>query len=55
MLAKSTDGTETALVLNTVVLLRDGKPGDPFEITAKSSNAKPVNPVSRRLEYLQGK
>ena len=55
VLAKSTDGAEAALILNTVVLLRDGKPGYSFNITKKSINAKPTSPVSRRLEYLLGK
>jgi len=54
VLAKSSDSTETLLVLNTVVLLRDGKPGYKFKITADSVNAK-GGQVPKRLEYLAGK
>lgn len=51
VLRKSADAIETLLVLNTVVLLQDGKPGYKFSISradVKSTNSN----VSRRLQYL---
>ncbi len=59
VLSKSTCGVEAALILNTVVLLRDGMPGYEFEIQKgdiASENPKSgrnrTEYVARRLEYL---
>ena len=54
VLATAGHSLEALLTLNTVVLLRDGKPGYKFDITAKSIKAKGGD-VSRRLQYLAGK
>lgn len=54
VLAKSEDHVEALLVLNTLVMLRDGKPGYAFDIKAGSVKAK-GGQVGRRLEYLVGK
>jgi len=55
VLSRSTCGIEAALILNTVVLLRDGKPGYEFKIK-KGDIAEPTRNkteyVARRLEYL---
>jgi hypothetical protein len=45
---------EALLTLNTVVLLRDGKPGYEFNVTASSVKAKDAE-ISRRLQYLAEK
>ncbi|MDP6635404.1 MAG: sulfatase [Phycisphaerae bacterium] len=54
VLATAEHPLEAVLTLNTVVLLRDGKPGYKFDITADSVKAK-CGDVSRRLQYLTGK
>jgi len=54
VLATAEHPLEAVLTLNTVVLLRDGKPGYKFDITADSIKAK-CGDVSRRLLYLTGK
>ena len=57
VLKKSESGIETTLILNSVVLLRDGKPGYAFKVTADdlSTAAKREPLVKRRLDYLTGK
>lgn len=62
VLAQSLSGIETALILNTVVLLQDGKPGYDFGIrkgdlkSENSASAKhKAGMTARRLEYLQQK
>jgi hypothetical protein len=55
VLAKTQSGVEAGLILNTVVLLRDGKPGYEFNIQAKdlaSLKGEKADAVERRLEYL---
>jgi len=54
VLATSTSNYETALVLNTVVLLQDGKPGYTFLIKPENIKSKGGH-VSRRISYLIGK
>jgi len=54
VLATAEHPLEALLTLNTVVLLRDGKPGYQFNITAGSVKAKDGE-VSRRLQYLAEK
>jgi len=54
VLATAAHPLEALLTLNTVVLLRDGKPGYKFDITADSVKAK-GGEVSRRIQYLTGK
>jgi len=54
VLATAEHPLEAVLTLNTVVLLKDGKPGYKFDITADSIKAK-CGDVSRRLLYLTGK
>ncbi|MHC4253029.1 MAG: sulfatase, partial [Planctomycetota bacterium] len=54
VLAKAGHPLETLLTLNTVVLLRDGRPGYEFRITKDSVKAK-QGEVGRRLSYLAGK
>lgn len=51
VLATAEHPVDALLTLNTVVLLRDGKPGYEFEVTQKDVRAKEAL-VSRRLEYL---
>ncbi|MFQ5731475.1 MAG: sulfatase [Planctomycetaceae bacterium] len=53
-LAKSDSGIEAALILNTLVLLRDGKPGYAFKVTGNDVNpaARREPLVQRRLQYL---
>lgn len=53
-LAKTDSGTEAALILNTLVLLRDGKPGYKFTINAEhfKPGVRKAEFVQRRLEYL---
>lgn len=53
-LADSRSTVEANLILNTVVLLRDGKPGYEFDITGEALPAKVRNgkDVKRRLKYL---
>ena len=53
VLATAEHPLEALLTLNTVVLLRDGKPGYKFDITAGSVKAK-GGEVSRRIQYLGG-
>ena len=53
VLATANHPLEALLTLNTVVLLRDGKPGYKFDITAGSVKAK-GGEVSRRIQYLGG-
>ena len=54
VLAQTQSGVEANLVLNTLVLLRDGAPGYDFKLTADSINAPARNnsELKRRLEYL---
>lgn len=55
VLAKTEQGIEAGLILNTVVLLRDGKPGYDFDITPAnlaSLKDNKADSVKRRLEYL---
>ncbi|MDH3582621.1 MAG: sulfatase-like hydrolase/transferase, partial [Phycisphaerae bacterium] len=54
-LGQSRSGVETSLILNTVVLLRDGKPGYAFEIAADRlhPSVRKADGVKRRLEYLR--
>ncbi len=54
VLASAEHPLEALLTLNTVVLLRDGKPGYEFNITASSVKAK-CGEVNRRLQYLADK
>lgn len=56
-LAKTTSGAEANLILNTLVLLQDGKPGYDFGLRADHINpaARTEALVQRRLEYLVGK
>jgi arylsulfatase A-like enzyme len=51
VLAQAEHPLEALLTLNTVVLLRDCKPGYAFAISAKDVKAQHAN-ISRRLEYL---
>lgn len=52
-LKNSRHGVEANLVLNTLVLLRDGKPGFQFEVTKGFSKPEPgVAEMKRRLLYL---
>ena len=54
VLKQSTDAAESMLVLNTLVLLRDGKPGYEFKFQRKQ--VRSVNSESsRRLDYIFGK
>ena len=58
VLAKTEQGIEANLILNTLVLLRDGKPGYEFSVTKQDlENLKDGNTaeVNRRFEYLSGK
>ena len=57
VLGKTTTDTETNLVLNTVVLLRDGQPGYQFEITADTFKSLTGDRyyVKRRLEDFQSR
>jgi len=54
VLAKSDSDYETLLILNTVVLLKDGKPGYEFTIDPAKVKSKGGH-VSGRLAYLTGK
>jgi hypothetical protein len=57
VLAKTRSGVEAGLILNSVVLLRDGKPGYEFTIKKEDlANLKDVkaDAVNRRFEYLDG-
>jgi hypothetical protein len=53
-LKKTQSGVEAALILNTLVVLRDGKPGYEFSVTAEDINpaARHSVQVQRRLDYL---
>ena len=53
-LSKSQSGVEAGLILNSVVLLRDGKPGYAFEISANDFSPAVLSneAVTRRLDYL---
>jgi arylsulfatase A-like enzyme len=53
-LSQSESGVETSLILNSLVLLRDGKPGYTFKITSRNltSSGAAFSDVKRRLEYL---
>jgi len=54
-LEQTTSPDEANLILNTVVLLRDGKPGYKFDVSLdnlKSLKQKNADGVQRRLEYL---
>ena len=53
-LAQSTSGVETNLILNSLVLLRDGQPGYAVEITSGNltPSGRAFSDVKRRLEYL---
>jgi arylsulfatase A-like enzyme len=53
VLAQAEHPLVALLTLNAVVLLRDGKPGYAFTISAKDVKAQHPN-ISRRLEYLAG-
>jgi len=55
-LAETQSPIEAALILNSVVLLRDTDPGYDFEITREMIGApgQGENSVARRLEYLRG-
>jgi len=53
VLATAEHPLEALLTLNTVVLLRDGKPGYEFAITAGDVKAR-GGEVSRRIQYLTG-
>jgi hypothetical protein len=55
-LARTDSGIEAALILNSLVLLRDGKPGYEFTITAEHFKpaVRKAEFVQRRLEYLTG-
>ena len=55
VLHKSTDAMETVLILNTVVLLRDGKPGYKFTIKAEDIVKTDHIYVAWRMEYLLGR
>jgi len=55
VLHKSTDAMETVLVLNTVVVLQDGKPGYKFTIKAEDILKTDHIYVAWRMEYLEGK
>jgi len=54
VLAQSKSGVETNLILNSLVLLRDGKPGYAFDITSRNltRSGRTFSDVKRRLEYL---
>lgn len=54
-LSQSESGVETNLILNTLVLLRDGKPGYDFQVGEEALNPTAANysDVQRRLSYLQ--
>lgn len=56
-LAESEQGVLTNLILNSAVLLRDGKPGYKFEITPEQihENAREFQDVRRRLSYFAAK
>ncbi len=54
VLATANHPLEALLTLNTVVLLRDGKPGYKFNITQADIRTRDAL-ISRRLEYLIGK
>ncbi len=54
VLATAEHPLEALLTLNTVVLLRDGKPGYTFDITADGIKVK-GGEVNRRIQYLTGK
>lgn len=54
-LGKTTSPVEANLMLNTLVLLRDGKPGYKFDVSLdqlKSLKDKQADGVQRRIEYL---
>ena len=58
VLANTQSGVEAGLILNTVVLLRDGKPS--YEFSVKRTDLKGLkdtkaDSVNRRFEYLSGK
>ncbi|MDZ4851758.1 MAG: sulfatase [Pirellulaceae bacterium] len=55
-LSQSRSGIELGLMLNSVVLLRDGQPGYAFEIDVDSLSPEAIKEesVQRRLEYLTG-
>ncbi len=55
VLASSRSGVEANLILNTLVLLRDGRPGYEFTVTPDHLDADVRNApnVARRMEYLQ--
>lgn len=54
VLAQSESGVETNLILNSLVLLRDGKPGYAFDITIRNltRSGSAFSDVKRRLQYL---
>ena len=54
VLAKTRSETEATLVLNSLVLLRDGKPGYDFDLTPEHLDpiVRDANNVQRRLEWL---
>jgi hypothetical protein len=54
-LKRTQSGVEATLILNTVVVLRDGKPGYRFSVTAEDINpaARHSIQVQRRLDYLK--
>ena len=54
-LSKTTSGVEASLILNTLVLLQDGKPGYSFEVTSDKLNPAVLEDdnVKRRLLYLE--
>ena len=55
-LARAESGTEANLILNTLVLLRDGKPGLQFDVPEGFFRLpqRQMGYVNRRLEYLNG-
>lgn len=57
VLAKTESGVEAGLILNTLVLLRDGKPGYEFTIQKEDLarlKGEKADAVNRRFEYLSG-
>lgn len=57
-LAQTSSHTEANLMMNTLVLLRDGKPGFEFEVNwnhLKNLKRKNAGEVQRRIDYLNGK
>ena len=55
-LAESESGVEACLILNSVVLLRDGRPGYDFQIDVSrlKPSTRQADGVQRRLSYLTG-